>query len=212
MTATDAALDAFLSTPVAAQILEFDKTTGKLSPASNVAMAPIPTEGLQAALESNQYELGTLPRPVVPTELLASVVMARSLTVSSPAATGDRIWSVLSRADSAPHLYSSSFTDSTIGEWQINPDRSLDLIGLTTSASLAPEDQALGTSGGMDITVSVNGEDAYLYALNSPRDFSSGAPTAHLVGFRIDHDGSLVRLGNAVASKLSNSGFGLSAL
>lgn len=126
----------------------------------------------------------------------------------------DTCWNAISRKTAVPYMYTSAFFDSQIGKWQIQADGSMILEDARHGSSNANNDVnfVIG-EGGLDMDVSENGGQEYIYVMNNAIPPPLGLPSANIAAFSVDAaSGDLTRLGRWVASGLPNSGFGMSAL
>lgn len=125
----------------------------------------------------------------------------------------DTCWNAISRKTDRPYFYTSAFFDSQIGQWVINPDGTMTLLNPhVSSSSGSGQVNYVADEGGLDMSITVNGTQEYLYVLNNPVPPPAGLPIVRMVGYRIGPTGELTQLGNSVARGLVNSGFGLWAL
>lgn len=134
-----------------------------------------------------------------------------ALTSREDNQSADTCWNAISRKTDAPYFYTSSYFDSAIAQWRINPDGGLELVdGVAASSAASGGTQFYFDGGGMDLAISTTGDAEYLYVLNNPAP-QSGQQTARIVGYRIASTGELTQIGKSVADGLPNSGFGLAA-
>lgn len=142
--------------------------------------------------------------------------VATVLTPPTPDPGTATCWNYITRTTAIPYMYTSAAIDSSVAQWQINPDGTLFLVNAqAASASVTDDTQVFFDGGGFDmdgVIESQTGQE-YLYLLNVPFDgaLPVGLRVSRIVGLKVMPDGSLVKIGKALAQGIPNTGFGMSA-
>jgi hypothetical protein len=126
----------------------------------------------------------------------------------------DTCWNAISKTTDVPYFYTSAYFDSKVGVWKIDPvSGGMTLINPAyDTSSLSETNNFTLAQGGLDMQITQKPDPTeFLYVLNDPLEPAFGLPFSRIVGWEINHDGTLRKIGD-VANGLPNSGFGLWAL